>query len=129
MDLADLRAGGNTSTFDADAHCPTCRTPVPYRDGERGHSRVSPVPALTSDNATLDENVMAVRVYIRIPNDHYIQAHRVVNCCGLDRWWLSVFGAYSGGARVCLPQYIFVCCGAIGKSLKVAIEAAHGALF
>ncbi|CAM9228041.1 unnamed protein product, partial [Discosporangium mesarthrocarpum] len=27
--LLDLRAGGNTSTFDADAGCPTCRTPIP----------------------------------------------------------------------------------------------------
>lgn len=35
VDLSELRAGGNTSTFDADAHCPTCRTPVPYRQGER----------------------------------------------------------------------------------------------
>lgn len=34
MDLKELRAGGNTSTFDADAHCPTCRTPVPYQKGE-----------------------------------------------------------------------------------------------
>lgn len=64
MDLADLRAGGNTSTFDADARCPTCRTPVPYRDGERGRSGVSPVPALTADDATLEGNVMTVWVYL-----------------------------------------------------------------
>lgn len=32
MDVLGLRAGGNTSTFNADAHCPTCRTPVPYRE-------------------------------------------------------------------------------------------------
>lgn len=34
VDLASIRAGGNTSTFDADARCPTGRAPVPYRNGE-----------------------------------------------------------------------------------------------
>lgn len=34
VDLASLRAGGNASTFNADAHCPTCRKQVPFTEGE-----------------------------------------------------------------------------------------------
>ncbi|CAM9778905.1 unnamed protein product, partial [Ectocarpus fasciculatus] len=32
VDLASLRAGGNASTFNADAHCPTCRKQVPFTE-------------------------------------------------------------------------------------------------
>ncbi|CAB1113175.1 ABC [Ectocarpus sp. CCAP 1310/34] len=32
VDLESLRAGGNASTFNADAHCPTCRKQVPFTE-------------------------------------------------------------------------------------------------
>lgn len=41
MDLSQIRAGGNTSTFDADARCPTCRPLVPYIKGKESHHEMT----------------------------------------------------------------------------------------